>query len=255
MALDLVQSVGESGVTLCFTERLGGISPRPYQSLNLGLRQGDSPANVAENRKRVFEALDRPELAPNVLVPKQVHGDTVVVADKQSRASLFDRELECDAIVCTVPNQAVMLLFADCVPIVLVCDRGFAVIHSGWRGTLAGISAKAAGVLSQVTGCNTQDILAYIGPHIHAEAYEVSQDMTEMFTEVFGAGVFETPRHLSMAACIHTSLAQAGIQKGHVYTSPYCTVKNVDRFFSYRAEQQHTGRQAALAFMDKEVYR
>ena len=127
------------GVTFCFTERTGGMSHPPFASLNLGTKGGDDPACVAENRRRVMEALGAPELADTLVVPNQVHGDEVaLITSAGERPACL--EAGADAVVCTVPNQAVMLLFADCTPVVLVAPGGFAVAHSGWRGTLAGIA-------------------------------------------------------------------------------------------------------------------
>lgn len=236
------------GVTFCFTERTGGVSQPPFESLNLGTKGGDDPTCVAENRRRVFAALDAPDLVDGLIVPNQVHGDEVaVITHKGERPACLDEGA--DAVVCTVPGQAVMLLFADCTPVVLVAPGGFAVAHSGWRGTLAGIAGKTARVLAQACACKLGDVQAFIGPHISGESYEVSQELLDRFVERFGEVAQWGPRHLDMSACVRASLEEAGVAADRVTDTCLCTAKLTGRFFSHRAEAGKTGRHAAVAFM------
>lgn len=177
---DRVSRVDHDGVTLvegathnvrfAFTERAGGVSEDAYSSLNLGSHVGDDPFAVQENRRRVLEAMGAAECEHNLLVPNQVHGDHVVTVTSNG-ADVLENIREqiaegCDAIVCTAHDVPVMLCFADCVPVVLVAPNGFAVVHSGWKGTIARISAKACQALCEAAGCNASDVSAYIGPHI-----------------------------------------------------------------------------------------
>ena len=153
VALDTDRNAAESGVTFCFTERVGGVSPAPYASLNLGAKGGDDPANVLENRRRVMASLGAQDLFEGLVIPNQVHGDIVALLRPRGRISPASIKPGADAVVCTVPDQAVMLLFADRLPVVIVGPGGFAVAHSGWRGTLAGIAGKTAAVLAGACGC------------------------------------------------------------------------------------------------------
>ncbi len=236
------------GVTFCFTERTGGVSQPPFASLNLGTKGGDDPACVAENRRRVFAALDAEDLAASLVVPNQVHGDEVaVISHAGERPTCLEEGA--DAVVCTVPDQAVMLLFADCTPVVLVAPGGFAVAHSGWRGTLAGIAGKTALELARACGCEPADVQAFIGPHISGESYEVSQELLDRFTERFGRMAQWGPRHLDMSACVRASLEEAGVAADKVSDTCLCTAKLTGCFFSHRAEMGKTGRHAAVAFM------
>ena len=167
------------GVTFGFTERTGGVSAAPYASLNLGSHVGDDPAAVEETRRRVLAALDAEELLLRLLVPNQVHGDHVACVRSPDPEALDElrRELASgtDAVVCITPDVPVMLCFADCVPVILVCPGGFAVVHSGWKGTYARIAARAAGVLAHEVGVSPRAIEAFIGPHIRGDEYEVSK--------------------------------------------------------------------------------
>ena len=185
---DRVSRVDHDGVTLvegaiadarfAFTERTGGVSEDAYSSLNLGSHVGDDPFAVQENRRRALEAMGATECEHNLLVPNQVHGDHIVTVTSNGADDLEAVREQiaegCDAIVCTARKVPVMLCFADCVPVVLVAPNGFAVVHSGWKGTIARISAKACQALCETAGCTSKDISAFIGPHILGDEYEVS---------------------------------------------------------------------------------
>ena len=239
------------GVTFAFTERTGGVSGAPYASLNLGGRCGDDTSRVAENRRRVLAALGADELAPNLVEPHQVHGDAVAVVDDAAIAAAHAGALEADAVVCGHPGVPVLLCFADCVPVVLVAPGAFAVVHSGWRGTLARISAKAVDVLCREARCAPAELKAYIGPHIGGADYEVSGELLATFINEFGTIVRAdgTASNLSLLAAIVQTLTNAGVQPCNVTDARVSTATNLERFYSYRAEEGTCGRHGAIAFL------
>lgn len=241
------------GVTFAFTERNGGVSAEPFASLNLGDAVGDDPASVAENRHRVLCAMGASSAEKNLIVPKQIHGDHLVqitstlpediqVAREEARAGA-------DGVVCTVPNVPVLLCFADCVPVVLCVQDGFAVVHSGWRGTYASIAAKAAVRLCELKGYTTSQVEAFIGPHIAGDDYEVSEELLNRFETSFGSMVKVDDRHLSLAAAIEQSLTSAGVMPCNIFNIGISTPAHTDRFFSYRQERGLCGRHGAIAWM------
>ena len=241
------------GVTVAFTERTGGASGGDVASLNLGDACGDDPALVAENRRRALAALGAEGCLGRLVCPRQVHGDRVVVVDDAGEAALGRVRAEAaegaDAVVCTVPGVPVLLCFADCAPVVLVAPGGFAVVHSGWRGTLARISAKAARVLCERTGADVADVWAYVGPHVGAGDYEVSEELIGRFRGEFGARIEPSSRHLDLASAIGCALEEAGVAPGRVAWVGGSTASETDRFFSYRASGGHCGRHGAIALM------
>ena len=243
------------GVTFAFTERTGGVSAAPYASLNLGGRCGDDPACVGENRARALAALGAADIAENLVEPRQVHGDRIVVVNSAEPAALAvardQAQAGADAIVCTTPGVPVLLCFADCVPVVLVAPGAFAVVHSGWRGTLARISAKACAVLAEEAACETSDICAYVGPHATAADYEVSSELLATFEDEFGTIVHaaDTERNLDLSAAIRVALTQVGLDSARICDACPSTVSNTDRFYSYRAEGGICGRHAAIAYL------
>lgn len=241
------------GVTLAFTERAGGVSSGEYASLNLGDACGDDPSCVAENRRRALSAIGAGDLLDNLVNPRQVHGDHVVVVRSADPSELASARAEAragaDAVVCTAERVPVLLCFADCVPVVLVAPGGFAVVHSGWRGTIARISRRAARVLCEETGCEPSDLLAYVGPHIGADDYEVSAELAARFAQEFGPGVIRGERNLDLSTALSVTLSEAGVPADNVGWVEESTARATDRFFSYRAEDGSCGRHGALAVL------
>lgn len=245
------QAGGE--VRFAFTERGGGVSEAPYASLNLGLSCGDDPGCVLENRQRALGALGAPDLLDRLLSPRQVHGDHVVVlregGDAALAAARAEAEAGADAVVCTVPDVPVLLCFADCVPVVLVAPRGFAVVHSGWRGTIARICAKAARTLAEEAGCPACELSAYVGPHVSGADYEVSEELLDRFAGEFGDCVRHSPHHLDLSRAVAVALGEAGVAPERTAWCEASTASSTDRFYSYRAEGGTCGRHGALALL------
>lgn len=241
------------GVTFAFTERTGGVSEGDCASLNLGDACGDDPASVAENRRRALAAIGAASCAGALVAPRQVHGDRVVSVRESAgpalEASRAAARAGADAVVCTARDVPVLLCFADCVPVVVCAPGGFAVAHSGWRGTVAGIAGKAAGALMRETGAAADELDVYIGPHVGASDYEVSPELAERFRGLFGDGSVAGERNLDLAFCVRASLESAGVPAGRIACCDDSTASHTDRFFSYRAENGHTGRHAAVAVM------
>ncbi len=244
----------DTRVAFGFTERTGGVSDEPYASLNLGSHVGDDPFAVEENRRRALDALGvAPEDADNLLVPNQVHGDHVVTV-RESGADYLESVREelsegADAIVCCVPHVPVMLCFADCVPVVITCSGGFAIAHSGWKGTLAGISGKTVRALAEATGVAPREMKAFIGPHILGDEYEVSQDLVKTFSLQFANIDGSGSRLLDLSCAIRQSLEEDGVLPCEIYDPGLSTMRLGDRFYSYRREAGTCGRHAAVGVM------
>jgi copper oxidase (laccase) domain-containing protein len=118
--------------------------------------------------------------------------------------------------------------------VALVGDRGVGMVHSGWRGTIAEISAKAAQKM------NDTNIRAYIGPCIRQCCYEVSEELADRFAQRFGSEVVEG-RYLSLPDAIRRNLEEVG----EVYDLELCTGCRPDLFFSHRKQGPKTGRNLA----------
>ena len=153
------------GVRIAFTERSGGVSEPPYDSLNLGLHVNDDPESVRENRRRVCEAFG---VDPSrLIVPNQVHGADVAVCENAGDIA-ETREFAAegsDAVAVGCDDVAALLCFADCTPVIIVAPSGkFAVAHCGWRGVVYGAWATALSTLCELTGEPPERFNVYIGP-------------------------------------------------------------------------------------------
>lgn len=241
------------GVTFAFSERAGGCSDGEFRGLNLGDRCGDDPARVARNRSLALRALGASGLDGRLVNPWQVHGDRVVEVLSPDDASVARAQAEAlegaDAVVCVAPQVPVLLCYADCVPVVLACEGGFAVIHSGWRGTIARVAGRALDALLAASGAAASDVRAYVGPHIAGEDYEVSPELLRRFVDEFGEGVALPGSRLDLARAVAQTLIERGVGERMVLDCGISTPRSTDRFYSFRAEGGRCGRHGALAVL------
>lgn len=241
-----------TGVRIAFTGRSGGVSEGPFASLNLGSHVNDDPEAVQENRDRLVRALagDGTEL----LVPNQVHEDTVLCIDAADRISEI-REAAAqgaDGLIVGTHSVAALLCFADCVPVIIVSPTGrFAVVHAGWRGVMNAISAKAVRMMLEQDALQNaacaRGYNVYIGPHIHRECFETSVEIHDQFVGAFGRTCDAGHRHIDLSQALRVQLVEAGIVSERICDVDICTMCQHDEFFSYRAQQGTAGRHGAFA--------
>lgn len=209
-----------------FFTRLGGVSGPPYESLNVSVMVGDDREAVTENISRIRGAMDGRSTA----WVKQVAGDGIARVGEAGFAG------EADALVTDQRGVSLVVAVADCVPVALVAEGEVGMVHSGWRGTLSGISGKAA------RGMRSGGVRAYIGPCIRGCCYEVSEELASEFAGAFGDAVVDG-RYLSLPAAIRRDLEEAGVDE--VYDLGLCTGCRPDLFYSHRKQGSHTGRNLA----------
>lgn len=214
------------GARVWFFARLGGVSEAPYDSLNVSKKVGDNAEAVMENLSIIREAMGG---NPSAWV-RQVAGDRVVRVSGEGFAG------EADALVTSEEDLCLAVAVADCVPVALVGEESVGMVHSGWRGTLSGISGKAVREMGE------KGLSAYIGPCIRRCCYEVSEDLAEEFGREFGDSVV-SGRNLSLPAAIRADLERAGV--GEVNDLGLCTGCRPDLFYSHRKQGPHTGRSLA----------
>lgn len=223
-----------------FSTRLGGVSPSPWRSLNLGGAVGDEAGRVEENWRRL-------EAATGLAFARvrQVHGARVVTAS--APCAPCD---EADAVVSRTAGLAACVAVADCVPVLIAdpASGAVAAVHAGWRGTVARAAAAAIASLAAQAGSRPRDLLAAIGPSIGPCCYEVSADLAARFEEAFGAGVVDRSRgapRLDLWEANARGLAAAGLQPERIDRLRRCTACDERAFFSHRRDAGATGRQAA----------
>ena len=227
-----------AGVRACVTTRSGGISQSPFDSFNLGDHVNDDPQAVAENRRRLRDALD---CQPAWL--SQVHGIRVVEADPA-------RVQEADASWSATPGVACAILTADCLP-VLFCDRAgtrVAAAHAGWRGLAGGMLEATLDALD----CPPGEGLVWLGPAIGPEAFEVGPEVREAFLvshpqadAAFRQSANPGKYLADLYQLARIRLAARGVTA--VYGGGLCTWSD-PRFYSYRRAAR-TGRFASLIWL------
>ena len=223
------------------TTRHGGVSRGAHASLNLGMESGDDPRDVARNRSIVGEHLPA--------VPRwmaQVHGTTVADLDAIPGEDIP----EADAAVTKAPGRVAVVLTADCLPLFFTDARGsrVAVAHAGWRGLSAGVIENTVSAL----GTDPQDIVAWMGPAIGPDAFEVGPEVREAFVaaDPRAADAFRSYRPGKFMADLYAlarqRLERAGVRS--VHGGGFCTRSDTERFFSYRREKA-SGRMGAFIWL------
>jgi YfiH family protein len=225
-----------------FTDRYGGASTAPYAELNLGDHVGDDPAAVADNRRRVAAAVD---LDPARLVlMSQVHGAVVAVVDgPQDPAAPLP---EADALVTTASGLGLVVLVADCVPVLLAARRSnaVAVAHAGRRGVEAGVVPATVAAMRDL-GARPSRVVAVVGPAVCGRCDEVPRELADQVTAVVPAAAATsatgTPA-LDLRAAVVAQLLTAGVET--IEADPWCTAESPE-LYSHRRDGV-TGRFAGL---------
>ncbi|MHB1209645.1 MAG: polyphenol oxidase family protein [Acidimicrobiales bacterium] len=223
LSVHVINDATYLGVDAFVTDRFGGVSEGPYESLNLGDHVGDDVEHVRENRRRVALAAGVDEL----VIVRQVHGRDVLDAPEPGVAC------EGDGLFTSSDERALAVLVADCVPVLLVDEesRDFAVVHAGWRGLHAGILSRAVARFK-----HPSSIFAFLGPAISRERYQVGPDVATNFTDVPGALLADVGDRslLDLRLVGAHQLRQLGLKDANIVTSDQST-DGGGLFFSDRA--------------------
>jgi YfiH family protein len=238
-----LDALAELGVDAFVTTRQGGISAAPYDTLNLGLHVGDEGLCVLENRARLAAAA-RCQLDDLVFMD-QVHGARVAIVGDEDRgrgARVVDHALSAtDAVVTATVDLPLVVLVADCSPILLVDPeaRVLGLAHAGWRGVAAGVAGATVAAMTRL-GASATRMVGLVGPTISAARYEVGPEVLaalEARDPTLGAAVSDEggSLHADLAEANRLSLLSAGLAASRVSV----TAQRSDdaEFFSDRAQR------------------
>ncbi len=241
-------SLDDSGALVhAISTRHGGVSPAPFDTLNLGKTAGDDPANVAANTQRLHDALALDAAA--TVTASQAQADRVAVVGVAQRGAIVR---EVDALLTNEPGVPLMLRYADCVPILFFdpARRAIGVAHAGWRGTVAKIATKAAQVMFDAFGTRPRDLIACIAPSIGPCCYRIGDDVIAQVRAAFDdADALLLPHadggaHFDLWQANARQLRALGVEQ--IEMAGICTAHHTDEFYSWRAEQANTGRFGAM---------
>ncbi|CAJ1497086.1 peptidoglycan editing factor PgeF [[Mycobacterium] kokjensenii] len=226
------------------TTRTGGVSKAPFDGFNLGDHVGDDPAAVAANRARLAKATGLG--ADRLVWMNQVHGDHVVVVDGP-RDGVVEAT---DALVTTVPRLAMVVVTADCVPVLLADARAgvVAAVHAGRVGAQRGVVPRTVEAML-AAGARAGDISVLLGPAVSGAHYEVPAAMAdEVEAALPGSRTVTTAGTpgLDLRAGIARQLTELGIKA--IDVDPRCTAAD-PKLFSHRRDGR-TGRLASLVWLE-----
>lgn len=238
-----------------FSTRIGGVSQGVYNSLNLGVKTGDSIEDVEQNIQMFTAAVGLNY--ENLVVSDQVHGDIIKIVLEEDKGKGFFKERDyhgVDGLITNIPGIPLLTIFADCVPIYFVdiAKKVVGLSHAGWKGTRLKIGKKTVEMMVCHYGSDPKDIVALIGPSIKKCCYEVDQFVINEFESSFGSvSSFTTPKKdgkymLDLWTANKIVLLEAGLRDENIRNSNLCTSCHSDLFYSYRKENGVTGRMGAI---------
>lgn len=217
-----------------FSTKIGGYSEGDFD-LNLSISVGDDPVNVAKNRKIFFDELGIKE--EQVTFQKQIHSANINYSPNPGH---FD---DSDAIFTDQKNNFLAISVADCIPVFLFDKKKKVVagIHSGWKGTKEKIVSKTILMLKDKFSSDPKDIIAFIGPGISGEKYEVGREVAEHFEEEFKTKGNNNKYYLDLKKNNLHQLLAVGVNEENIEISELCTFSEKD-LHSYRRDGTGSGR-------------
>ena len=240
-----------------FSTRLGGVSEGYYASMNLSFDRGDKKEAVAENFRRIGEALG--VRCEDMVLSRQTHTTNVRIVTNADRGKGITRErdyTDVDGLVTNVPGICLVTSYADCVPLFFVdpVKKVIGLSHSGWRGTVGKIGRKTVELMHERFGSDPADILAAVGPSVCMDCYEVSGDVIEKFKEAFSENwwdqlFYEKPDgkyQLDLWKANELIFQESGILPEHIAVTNICTHCNSDILYSHRAAGDKRGNLCAF---------
>lgn len=221
--------------------RLGGVSSKPFDSMNLGLSVNDEEQNVWKNRELFFGELGI-ELT-QVSRCYQVHGNDVLLVTEPVTNEKYDAQIT------NKQNIYLAVSIADCTPILIHDEKNNAVaaIHAGWRGTVGKIVSNALQLMKENYGTEGKDCKAFIGACISYSNFEVGDEVAEHFDLALKR--FDSQKQkwfVNLKEANKKQLIDFGLTNNNIEISDFCTVENNNTFFSHRKEKGVTGRMMAV---------
>jgi YfiH family protein len=213
---------------------------------NLSSVGGDGAEHALQARERLRRALG----VRRLLRGYQVHGtvvgrllredgDSGLATDLDEQDSSSQPTLEADGHAIAAPGLAAMVLTADCIPVALGARGAVATVHAGWRGLLNGVLEEGVRALRDVGG--EGKIVALVGPCAGVCCYEVGEEVHRAFGGIHRDGLLIDLRAIARERLLAADVAE-------VRHAEACTICD-ERFFSYRREGAHAGRQAGIAWI------
>lgn len=236
-------------VTAVFTTRHGGISKAPYTDANLAFHVGDNPNDVLENHDSLARTLGYER--NRLIHMRQIHSDRIVLIDETFN---FDTPPECDALMTNLTNTPLMVMSADCTPILLYDPIHHAVsaIHAGRAGALHAILPKTMEAMKKEFGSEQRDLRIVLGPSIGGCCYEINEAIAKETEEKGYPAALRREDgkvFLEVNAILLQQLEELSILPKQIDVIGHCTSCKREEYFSYRADERLTGRIAGVIIL------
>ncbi len=220
--------------------RHGGVSSAPFSSLSLGGKNGDTPENIRENRKRILSALG----ATHYVSGDQTHSKEV------KQIETLDYPGVCDGLITSQTEVALLLNHADCQIAIFYdpIEQAIANVHAGWRGNVQNIYRETIQKMRHAFGSLPQNLLVGISPSLGPEYAEFKNYKVE-FPESFWDFQIR-PDYFNLWEIARSQLEAEGVLPHHIQIASLCTYTESNDFFSYRRDKL-TGRNGTVVLMNK----
>lgn len=235
-----------------FSTRHGGVSQGYLGPMDLSYTRGDDYDRVFENHRRFADAVGYP--MEKLVSSRQVHGDIIRIARESDcgKAARQELDYECDGLMTDQPGLPLMILTADCCPVLLFdpIRNAASAVHAGWRGTALGIAGKTVREMVREYGCKSENIIAAIGPCISKCCFETDSDVPDAMKTGLGDGwenyiSRDKGKYFVDIKGINAEfLRREGVVNIHI--TDECTACNTQRYFSHRKMGDKRGSLASV---------
>ena len=189
----------------------------------------------------------------NIVYNTQVHGADVRIV--KSGDDFTENGKEADGLITNLRNTPLLIFTADCVPVVFYDKKQgvVALVHAGWRGTYGNIAGGMVNIMVANYGCKVEDIKIIIGPSVSVDNYEVSYDLIEKFAALEVQGYYKEvdgKYYLDLWKLNKELLKKCGILEDNIKIIDFCTIRDNDKFFSYRLDNATSKRIGTVIQLD-----
>lgn len=189
----------------------------------------------------------------NIVYNTQVHGADVRIVE--SGDDFTENGKEADGLITNLRNTPLLIFTADCVPIVFYDKKQgvVALAHAGWRGTYGNIAGEMVSIMRNKYGCKVGDVKTIIGPSVSVDNYEVSYDLIEKFAALEVQDYYKEvdgKYYLDLWQLNKELLKKCGILEDNIKIIDFCTVRDNDKFFSYRLDDATPKRIGTIIQLD-----
>lgn len=219
-------------------------SERLVSGLNLGLNTPENEETVLHNRELLFDSLD---VDPDwVVYGEQVHGTRVRTV---TEGGMYP---ETDGLVTQVPGLSLAIQVADCAAVLLgdSVNGIVAAVHAGWRGAAGGILPLAIDRMIDM-GAEAGKINAFVSPCISLQNFEVGEEVAEQFPDNFVDRERFSKPHVDLKGFLFSQMSEMGMISTNIEVHKGCTMNDDRQFYSFRREQQKSGRMMGLIQLNR----